>query len=354
MDSPRLASIDLQPKPTMKNWITLVAALVLAVPAFAHEEQAANQMAAAANALLATLDAKQKESALFPFDGDHRHDWHFIPKERTGLVMKSLTPEQRLLANALLASGLSSRGMIKASTIMSLEQVLAVMEGPNRTFPRDPELYFISIYGEPGPGKTWGWRFEGHHISLSFTIVGGEHISATPSFFGTNPGKIKSGPREGLQTADLEENIGRALVKSLNANQLKKALINVKAPSDVITAAKRKVSPLENDGVSWRELTGDQKEQLWILVKVYVERARGEISEVDLRKIQSAGQDNLVFAWAGGLEVGDPHYYRIQGPTFLIEYDNTQNGANHVHAVYRDFEDDYGEDLLKQHYQQSH
>jgi hypothetical protein len=338
----------------MKNWITILTAMLLAVPAFAHEETAANEMAAAANALLATLDAKQKESALYPFDGDHRLDWHFVPKERTGLLLKTMTPEQRLLANALLASGLSSRGLIKANTIMSLEQVLAVMEGPDRRFPRDPELYFISIYGEPAPGKTWGWRFEGHHLSLSFTIVDGKHISATPSFFGTNPGIIKSGPRKGLQTADLEENLGRALVKSLNANQLKKALIDVKAPSDVITLAERKVSPLKNDGIGWRELTGDQKEQLWTLVKVYVERARGEISEVDLLKIQSAGQDNLVFAWAGGLEVGDGHYYRIQGPTFLIEYDNTQNGANHVHAVYRDFEDDFGGDLLKKHYEQSH
>ena len=338
----------------MKKWITLVTAVILAVPAMAHEERAANEMASAANALLATLDAKQKESALFPFDGDHRHDWHFIPKERTGLLLKTMTPEQRLLANALLASGLSSRGMIKVNTIRSLEQVLAVLEGPDRRFPRDPELYFISIYGEPGPGKTWGWRFEGHHISLSFTIVDGEHISATPSFLGTNPGKIKEGPRAGLQTADLEENLGRQLVKSLNAAQRKKALIDVKAPSDIITAAERKVSPLKNDGVGWKELNGDQKELLWMLVRVYVERARGEISEVDLQKIRSAGQDNLLFAWAGGLEVGDGHYYRIQGPTFLIEYDNTQNGANHVHAVYRDFEDDFGEDLLRQHYDQSH
>ncbi len=338
----------------MKNWIIILTALVLAVPASAHEEVAANEMAAAANALLVTLDAKQKETALFPFDGDHRHDWHFIPKERTGLLLKTMTPEQRLLANALLASGLSARGMIKVNTIRSLEQVLAELEGPDRRFPRDPELYFISIYGKPGPGKTWGWRFEGHHLSLSFTIVDGQHISATPSFFGTNPGLIKSGPRKGLQTADLEENLGRALVKSLNSNQLKKALIDVKAPSDVITLAERKVSPLKNEGIGWQELTGDQKEQLWMLVKVYVERARGEISEVDLLKIQSAGQDNLVFAWAGGLEVGEGHYYRIQGPTFLLEYDNTQNDANHVHAVYRDFEDDFGEDLLKKHYELSH
>jgi len=270
------------------------------------------------------------------------------------LLIKSLNPEQRLMANALLASGLSSRGLVKAHTIMSLEQVLAVLEGPDRRFPRDPELYFISIYGTPGHGKTWGWRFEGHHLSLSFTVVEGDHISATPSFFGTNPGVIKTGPRKGLQTADLEENLGRALVKSLNAKQLKMALIADKAPADIITGADRTVSPLKNEGIGWKDLSGDQKEQLWMLVKVYVERARGEISEVDLKKIMDAGQQNLVFAWAGGLDVGQGHYYRVQGPTFLIEYDNTQNGANHVHAVYRDFDGDYGEDLLKAHYEKSH
>lgn len=351
----RPLSVHLIPNPvTMKKLFLLLAAALLAAPVQAHEKVAADDMAHAANALLATLDAKQKQSAMFDFESDHRHDWHFVPKDRTGLLIKELSPEQRLLANALLASGLSSRGLIKANTIMSLEQVLAVLEGPDRRFPRDPELYFISIYGQPGEGKTWGWRFEGHHLSLSFTIVNGEHISATPSFFGTNPGKIKEGPRKGLQTADLEENLARALVKSLNAKQLKQAVIADKAPADIITAANRKVSALKNEGIAWKDLSGDQKEQLWEIVKVYVERARGEISEVDLKNIMDAGQKNLVFAWAGGVDVGQGHYYRVQGPTFLIEYDNTQNGANHVHAVYRDFEDDYGEDLLKEHYKRSH
>lgn len=332
----------------------MVVAVALALPAAAHEEHAADDMAAAAIHLLKSLSAEQKAAAQFTFKDDQRLDWHFVPKERKGIALKTMTPEQRLLANALLASGLSSRGLVKAHTIMSLEQVLAVMEGPDRRFPRDPELYFINIFGEPAPGKTWGWRFEGHHLSLSFTIVEGKYISATPSFFGTNPGLIKQGPRAGLQTADLEENLGRALVKSLNPAQLKQALIAEKAPADIITAAERKVSPLKNDGVKWGDLNGDQKEQLWALIKVYVERARGEISAVDLKQIQDAGQDQLVFAWAGGLNVGDPHYYRIQGPTFLVEYDNTQNGANHVHAVYRDFNGDFGEDLLKKHYDEAH
>jgi hypothetical protein len=338
----------------MKKILSLITMVALGSPVFAHEEHAANDMADAANALLATLDADQKKAATFDFKSDHRHDWHFVPKDRTGLLIRTLTPEQRHMANALLSSGLSARGLIKAHTIMSLEQVLDRIEGAGRNFSRDPELYFISIYGTPGRGKTWGWRFEGHHLSLSFTIVNGQHVSATPSFFGTNPGLIKEGPRKGLQTADLEENLARALVKSLNGKQLKKAVIADKAPRDIITGADRNVSPLKNDGITWGDLSGDQKEQLWELVKVYVERARGEIADVDLQKIMDAGQKNLVFAWAGGLNSGEGHYYRVQGPTFLIEYDNTQNGANHVHAVYRDFEDDYGENLLKKHYQQSH
>lgn len=339
----------------MKRFLTSLAlSAALCIPASAHEEHAANDMAAAASAFLVALDPGQREAAQFVFKDDHRLDWLFVPHDRKGLVVKSMKPEQRHLANALLAAGLSSRGLIKAHTIMSLEQVLAVLEGPDRRFPRDPELYYVSIFGEPGPGKTWGWRFEGHHLSLSFTIVNGAHISSTPSFFGTNPGIVKEGPRAGLQTADLEENLGRALVKSLKPEQLGKALIADKAPADIITAAERKVSPFKPEGIAWNDLTGDQKEELWRLVKVYVERARGEIATADLQRIQDAGQDKLLFAWAGGLEAGQGHYYRIQGPTFLIEYDNTQNNANHVHAVYRDFTEDFGEDLLKKHYDEAH
>ncbi len=338
----------------MKRLVLSLLLVALAIPARAHEETAANEMAAAANNLIATLKPEQKAASVYALTDDHRLDWHFIPKERKGTTLKEMTAEQRHLTTALLAASLSSQGLMKAGSIMSLEQVLQTIEGAGRRFPRDPELYHISIFGEPGPGKTWGWRFEGHHLSLSFTIVKGQHISATPSFMGTNPDIVPDGPRKGVQVLADEENVGLALANSLTAQQKTKAVFTDKAPADIITEAKRKVAALEPPGIGWSDLNKEQKEMVWNLVKLYVQRARGEIAEVDLKKITDAGQRKIHFAWAGGFKHGEGHYYRIQGPTFLIEYDNTQNNANHVHAVYRDFTEDFGEDLLKQHYEESH
>jgi hypothetical protein len=325
-----------------------------AAPAGAHEEQAANEMAAAANNFIASLKPQQKAASVFAIDNDHRLNWHFIPMERKGVPIKEMTPQQRHLTTALLAASLSSQGLVKASSIMSLEQVLQTIEGGGRRFSRDPELYHVSIFGEPGPGKTWGWRFEGHHLSLSFTVVEGQHISATPSMMGTNPAIVPDGPHNGLQILADEENLGREMAKSLSAEQKSKAVLSEKAPPDIITTNHRKISPLEPAGIAWKELNGDQQKLAWRLVQIYVERARGEIADVDLKRITDAGKENIHFAWAGGTERGQGHYYRIQGPTFLIEYDNTQNNANHIHCVFRDFAEDFGEDLLKRHYEEEH
>jgi hypothetical protein len=334
----------------------LLLALVLAFPieSRAHEERAANEMAAAANNLIASLTPEQKAASVFEMGDDHRLDWHFIPKERKGTTIKEMTPQQRHLTTALLAASLSSKGMVKASSIMSLEEVLQKIEGPSGRFSRDPEKYHISIFGEPGPGKTWGWRFEGHHLSLSFTVAEGEHISATPSMMGTNPAIVPDGPHKGLQILADEENLGRELAKTLSDSQRPKAILSEKAPNDIITGNQRKISPLEPAGISWVDLDENQRKTLWNLVQTHVERSRGEIAEADIKKITDAGQENIHFAWAGGLQRGQGHYYRIQGPTFLIEYDNTQNNANHVHCVFRDFTEDFGEDLLMQHYREAH
>jgi hypothetical protein len=328
--------------------------LVFAIPARAHEESAANEMATAANNLIASFTPDQKAASLFAMDHDHRLDWHFIPKERKGTTLKEMTPQQRHLTTALLAASLSAKGLVKTSNIMSLEDILKRVEALNPRATRDPELYHVSIFGDPGPGKTWGWRFEGHHLSLSFTIVDGLHISSTPSMMGTNPDIVLDGPHKGLQILADEENIARELAKSLSTNQKSEAVISEKAPAEILSENRRKISPLAPAGIGWRGLTGDQQKLVWKLVKTYVERARGEVAEADLKKITAAGQDNIHFAWAGGLERGQGHYYRIQGPTFLIEYDNTQNNANHIHCVYRDFKEDFGEDLLQRHYEQDH
>ena len=315
--------------------------------------KAAREMAGAANNLWASLTHEQKAKAGFEFSDPLRYDWHFIPRPRKGLPLKEMTGEQKALAHGLLASGMSQSGYIKAETIISLEQILASIEkgkGPVR----DTELYFFNIFGKPGstdPKQPWGWRVEGHHLALNFTIVGDKGIAGGPTFMGTNPAEVKGGPREGLRVLGEEEELARKLVKSLNDDQRKKGVVQAEAPKDILSLALRKAKPLEPAGILLPELDAAQKELLNSIIVLYAERLRPELAADDLGKILKAGVDKIGFAWAGGLERGEPHYYRIQGPTFLIEYDNTQNNANHVHSVWRDFEGDFGDDLLKQHYE---
>ncbi|HVY68549.1 MAG TPA: DUF3500 domain-containing protein [Verrucomicrobiae bacterium] len=328
-------------------------ALCLALASPLRANPAIDEMAQAANNLLAALTPEQKAKATFGLKDDERENWHFIPKTRKGLTFKEMTPAQGRLAFGLLSSGLSQHAFIKATTIMSLEQILLELEqgkGPTR----DPEMYYVSIFGQPGAKETWGWRVEGHHLSLNFTVIDGKEVAATPSFFGSNPANVKQGPRQGLRVLAGEEDLGRALVKSLNDGQRASAIITNVAPKDIITAADRKVKALAAVGLSAGKMTSAQIEQLRQLIHEYVYRVRPEVADVDIKKIEKAGIKNVIFAWAGGTEPGEGHYYRVQGPTFLLEYDNTQNNNNHVHAVWRDYEGDFGEDLLKRHYEQSH
>jgi hypothetical protein len=310
-------------------------------------------MANAANNFLAALTPEQRTKATFELKSDERLNWHFIPKERKGLPLKELTSAQRHLAYGLLSSGLSQRGYAKATTIMSLEQVLAEVEGPNRKIPRDPELYFISIFGQPDAKGTWGWRWEGHHLALNFTVVKGEFIAGAPNFLGSNPAEVRSGPRKGLRVLWAEEDNARQLVKSLNEEQRTVAVYTNVAPSDIITSADRKARSLSPQGLPASKMTKDQRTLLLSLLKEYVYRVRPDVADKDLAKIEQAGLDKVHFAWAGTFEPGKGSYYRVQGPTFLLEFDNTQNNANHIHAVWRDFNGDFGEDILRKHYEQT-
>jgi hypothetical protein len=264
--------------------------------------------------------------------------------------VKELKPEQRPLAGALLASALSQRGLVKVDTIMSMEKILFDKEGANRRFPRDPELYFVTIFGKPGTNQTWGWRWEGHHVSLNFTVVNGQEIAVTPSFLGTNPAEVKEGPRQGLRVLGAEEDLGRTLLRSLTTAQKATAIFTNVALSEVVSSDLKKVEPLKPAGLAAAQMTASQKAMLQQLIEEYVRRYRPELAATDLKKIEQAGFDKISFAWAGSEAPGEGHYYRVQGPTFLIEYDNTQNNNNHVHAVWRDFAGDFGEDILRRHY----
>lgn len=332
--------------------------LSLALP-LTHAHETGQQMVDTANAFLTALTPETKAKTLFPFEAEERLNWHYIPRDRKGLSMKEMTPEQRLLAHALLSSGLSSRGIVKATTIMSLEEVLYTIEGADESkreavrVRRDPEKYFVSIFGEPTMKGTWGWRVEGHHLSLNFTIKDGQLFRATPSFFGSNPGEVRQGPRTGVRPLGQEEDLGRDLAKSLNDEQWKKALVDVTAPKEMLTEAKREVSPLSPEGLSDADMTPPQKEILAKLIREHLFRIRPEIAEESWKEILASGP--VHFAWAGSSrERGQPHYYRVQGKTFLIEYDNTQNDANHVHSVWRDFDSDFGLDLLGAHVKAAH
>lgn len=325
----------------------------LVAPAALHAHPLENDMAAAAHGLLATLSPEQKAKACFKFEEAERKNWHFIPRSRLGLSLKEMQPDQRLMAQALLASGLSSRGYGKALGVMSLDAILAELEKgqPNKPV-RDPELYFFSIFGTPSDSQPWGWRLEGHHLSLNFTCTG-KGPASTPAFYGTNPGEVKQGPRAGLRLLSREEDLGRKLVQSLSAEQKQQAVLSAEAPKDILNDPKREeLTPAE--GIPVSALNADQKKLAEQIVKEYLGNHPAAVETAEWNRIQGDGWENVRFAWMGGIEPGVGHYYRLQGKHFLVEYDNTQNGANHPHAVWRDRSRDFGADLLKEHYAKSH
>lgn len=327
-----------------------------ATPSRAHE--AGQQMAEVAAVFLAALSPEQRAQAAFEFADEERLNWHFIPRERKGLPMKAMTPQQRLLAMALMNTGLGFRGAAKAVTIMSLEEVLYQMEGADETKRaavrerRDPEKYFVSIFGKPDPQGTWGWRIEGHHMSLNFTIKDGRLLRATPAFMGSNPGELRQGPLAGLRVLGKEEDLGRALVKSLDDAQGRQALVDTVAPKEMLTVAEKRVNPLKPEGLPDSALNAEQKTLLRAIIDEYLGRLRPEIAAETWAEIEKSGP--VHFAWAGGKERGEPHYYRVQGKTFLIEYDNVQGEANHPHSVWRSFDGDFGRDLLAEHHRDAH
>jgi hypothetical protein len=310
----------------------------------------AEEMAAAANKFLASLEAAQKAKAQFDFKADDRLDWHYIPKERKGLTLREMSDAQRRLVHALLRTGYSQQGYTKATNVISLEPVLQELEGTGRRFPRDAGLYHVFIFGQPEAKGTWGWRFEGHHLSASFTVIKGEYFASTPSFFGSNPAEIRQGPRQGVRALAGEEDRAREFIKSLDAEQRQQAIFDATAPKEIFTEARRRVQALESAGIVAAKLSPVQRRLLMRVIEEYVHRVRPELAAEDLKTIDQAGVDKIQFAWAGGIEKGEGHYYRVQGPTFLLEYDNTQNNNNHIHAVWRDFANDFGEDLLRKHY----
>jgi len=319
-------------------------------------QRSAAAMSGAANKWLASLTPELRDKAVFAFDSEERLRWHFIPNEsfaRKGLTFKEMSEAQRTLARDLLKTGLSAKGYMTASAIMELENVLVDTEGQNRQFPRDHEAYFVSVFGTPGDKTAWGWRLEGHHISVRFDVVGGATTASSPAFFGSNPAEVRAdvpgaAPR-GTRVLGFEEDAGRALLDALDDAQRTTAIILPVAPGDIVTMIVPKIEPLTPVGIKATALTKVQREKLMNVIDVFASLAAPDVAAERMDRVKKAGLDNTTFAWAGETAKGKKHYYRVQGPSFLIEYDNTQNDGNHVHSVWRDFNGDFGRDLLREH-----
>jgi Protein of unknown function (DUF3500) len=322
-----------------------VAVVGLALWAGAQVEPTGSRMTVTADRFVDSLKEAQVAKATYPYDSPERLNWHFIPRARKGLPIKELSSEQRALAFALIQSGLSGAGFLKATTIMSLEQILLELEkgsGPVR----DPELYYLTIFGKPEDRGKWGWRIEGHHLSLNFTLADGKIVAATPAFFGSNPGEVRKGPRQGVQTlADRDERALR-LVQALDDDQRKKAVFAEKAPGEIRAVGPPSPPPQPPTdpavGIAYGEMNADQRAGLRALIESYAMDMPIEVAKAWLDEIASAGSENVKFTWAGPADRSQGHAYRIQGPTFLIEFNNTQNNANHVHSVWRNMLGDFG------------
>jgi hypothetical protein len=309
-------------------------------------------MAGAATRFLGALTPDQRTRVSFAFADDERLRWHFIPNEmhpRKGLMIKDMTDTQRQLAHVLIKTGLSQRGYLTVTSIMDLETVLKAIENSPR-FARSKDEYWLSVFGTPGSAGAWGWRVEGHHVSLRFTLVNGAFVASSPAFLGTNPAEVRDGDKKGLRILASREDTARALLDSLDAAQRTAAIINpTTAPGDILTMNQNDIAPLESNGVTSASLSAKQRELLMQIVDAYLGVMEADIASERLAALRTAGLDAITFAWAGDTARGKKHYYRVQGPTFLVEYDNTQNDGNHIHSVWRDFNGDFGRDILREH-----
>jgi hypothetical protein len=330
--------------------LTSVLALAYLTHPTAQAGRTEQTMAGAAKAFLAALDEGQRARTRFAFEAEERLNWHFVPRERKGLPLKEMTPPQREAAMALLKTGLSASGFTKAETIRRLEDVLRALEKGGR-IARDPEMYFFTIFGEPG-AATWGWRYEGHHVAQNWTLVNGKPIATTPAFLGVNPAEVRDGPMKGTRALAPEGDMAFALLRSLTDAQKKEAIVSDVAPRDILTGNTVKTAPIDQAGILASTLSSAQQTLLMTLIEEHASVQVSALAERRLAKVHADGLAKIRFAWLGATEPGSGHYYRIQGASFLIEYDNVQNNANHQHIVWRDFAGDFGVDVIGLHYAQ--
>jgi len=331
----------------MRQVLASILLLSLAMGNAAAQSSAA-QMRASVERVLAALPEKSRAQAMRPFEDRDRTDWHYTPRSRNGLSFKEMDKAGRDAVHGLLRTALSAAGYRKVVNIIELEIVLREIE----TFGwmRDPERYHLTVYGTPDPAGRWGWRFEGHHLSLNFTLAGDKLAVDTPSFFGANPATVQKGAKKGLRALGEEHDAGWALLESLGEAQRREAVFEERTYGDIVTANKDKAEPLPAAGIAGAKLDEKQRALLWKLIEVYAGSFESSLAQARLARAKQGGIEAIRFGWAGSTVRGQPHYYRLQGPLFLIEYDASQNDGNHIHTVWRDFSGDFGRDLLREHY----
>ncbi len=314
----------------------------------------ADSVSARARRLIDVTPKGQREELVQPFSDEARSDWHYTPRRRSGVAWKDMSAAQRDATTALLRSALTSAGLDKVRAIMALEIALKQIE----TFgwSRDPENYALALFGTPSDSAPWGFRIEGHHLSLHFTLSGDRFIATLPQFMGSNPAVAPrdfepGGPRQGARVLGKPEDLARALMTKLKGVERAAALFDSRPYGDIVTSNAAKVSPLAPVGVKWDDLPASEQAALLELIATFAEHLRPALADARLARVRAGGMSTIRFGWAGSLEPGKPYYFRIQGATFLIELDNS--GGNHIHSVWRDFQGDFGRDVLAEHYARS-
>ncbi len=303
--------------------------------------------------LIDSLTDAQRPKLLYPFDADERQDWHYFPRRRPGLSLGQMTSAQQQRVWALLETGLSEQGVEKTRDVVRTEAILGELTGRRQY--RDPTNYAIVFFGSTVSGQPWSWRFEGHHLSLSFTVVPNHGIAVTPAFMGANPATVPdSHEHAGFKALGPEEANGFRLLHSLFDDQRATALIASESFGDILSGPGREGRLQQRVGLALGDMTAAQRQQALTLIEAYVKNVHPELVKRELDSLMSAGIDTIHFAWAGSQHPGRPHYYRLHGPKLVIEYDNTQNGANHIHAVWHAPTNHLGQDLLRAHYETSH
>jgi hypothetical protein len=326
--------------------------LVLAAASFlpfgsasAQTVDAGQRIAEAADRFLASLDDARRQQAMVAFDSGNRRDWHYIPRGRQGLTLGEMKPAQRDQAHALFATVLNERGLQAIENVRIVEGVLRESQGSFR----DPDRYYVTIFGTPGR-FPWGWRLEGHHLSLNVALPAAGRITATPFFLGSHPAMVRDGPHKGLRPLGAAEDLARQLMASLSDGQRRTAIIAERAFGDIVASPGREHDLAQPVGLQLSSMEGTARSLVEALIDRFAGTLAADLAAVQKRRVIEQELGRFRFAWAGPLAPGQAHYFRVHGPVTLIEHDNTQNNANHIHSVWRDLSADFGSDVLADHY----